>query len=471
MLIVLISFITIFYVFINLSTQLSSLFEQSEQFTQLSGHLSNLEDDLEVYLDSKDSDAFVRIMNEQVSIKAYINDEQPVKNTLKVHQINSIVQTIVEETDSAIANKRARHIEAYVNSFNKIQEQILYVDELIDEANLVVFENNLKQYQNLNKMLDTLKVIFIILAIVMFVLALSFAIDFTRGITTPLNSLIFYAKEISKGKYPKEIKLDSSYEEAFVLRDTFVNMSSSIENYINELKEQNEMERKLTDYELNQLKLENNLKQAELKALHSQINPHFLFNTLNAGLQLANIEDAEETAEFIESLSTMLRYNLQNTSSKVSLEDEFKNLENYFKIMKVRFQDMQEYYISIDDSIKKLEVPPIILQPIVENAVIHGFKDKIDVGIIKVDALDLDNRVEIRISDNGWGMKQSKIYMLKQSNSDSNATKGHTTGIGIGNVFEKMRLMFGDQFKVKIESELGVGTTFILIIRKENNHD
>jgi sensor histidine kinase YesM len=189
-------------------------------------------------------------------------------------------------------------------------------------------------------------------------------------------------------------------------------MAHNINQYINELEGKVETENKLRISETEKLKMQNLLRQAEIMALQSQINPHFLFNTLNAGMQLAYIEGADRTAAFLDHLGKLFRYNIQRLDKLVTLGDEIDNAKNYYALMKVRFGESLHMQFEVDEQACSAGMPPIILQPIIENALIHGFEQKTTEGRIDIAVRRDGDFAVITIEDNGEGMDASTLALL-----------------------------------------------------------
>ncbi|WDC84361.1 histidine kinase [Caloramator sp. mosi_1] len=200
-------------------------------------------------------------------------------------------------------------------------------------------------------------------------------------------------------------------------------MVESIKNYIGELKKQAEMENRLKEQELQNLRMGSLLKEAELKYLQSQINPHFLFNTLNAAAQLSLIEGAEQTSDFIENIAELFRYNLKNIDDLVPLRDEIEHVINYMQILKMRFGNRIDFYTDIDEMALDTKIPRITLQPIVENAYIHGLQHLERKGEIHINVKTELDYVLIDVIDNGMGMDEDCIKGIISSNADEEITK------------------------------------------------
>lgn len=212
--------------------------------------------------------------------------------------------------------------------------------------------------------------------------------------------------------------------------------------------------------------LEKALKDSEIKALQSQINPHFLFNVLNNIGSLALMENAERTQELIYLLSEMLRYMVKNINLTISVEEEIKQIERYLKLQSVRYGDKIDYKISIDENVKKIIIPSMIIQPFVENAIVHGIEPKEEKGCIRINGFAHEEYIVFEIEDDGVGMDKKCLREIFELNS-SNYSESKSTGIGISNANRRIIYTYGSSYKVDIKSKLGFGTKVIIKLPKD----
>ncbi|MCT4566084.1 MAG: PocR ligand-binding domain-containing protein [Maledivibacter sp.] len=211
--------------------------------------------------------------------------------------------------------------------------------------------------------------------------------------------------------------------------------------------------------------LQKALNDAELKALQSQINPHFLFNVLNTIGRLSLIEKAPRTQEIVYSLAEMLRYTLKNKSKIVLLEDAILHIERYLKIQSIRFGNRIKFEIDIPQGINKVKLPFMTLQPFVENAIIHGLEPKESGGSIKVVGYSIEESIMIEISDDGVGIDNDKLKIILDD-SKNNSSISKSTGIGISNVSKRLKHYYGDKCSIEIKSSIDEGTLVKLLIPK-----
>ncbi len=205
-------------------------------------------------------------------------------------------------------------------------------------------------------------------------------------------------------------------------------------------------------------------KQAEVLALQNQINPHFLYNTLEAIRSDALMADCDEIAETTEALATFFRYTISNVQEYVSFSDELDNVENYFTIQRCRFGDKIDLELIIEnEQLLEAKMPKLILQPLVENAVIHGLEGKIDGGVVKIKIENSETTLFLSVYDNGLGMSEKETDRINQMLQgdiiqEKNQNKKKRGGIALHNVNSRIHLMFGEDYGLKIYSSEGVGT-------------
>lgn len=222
---------------------------------------------------------------------------------------------------------------------------------------------------------------------------------------------------------------------------------------------------------LTQVKLEQELKrQAEIEMLHAQIHPHFLFNVLSSIRLKLLMKDDEENAELVGSLSTLLRSTISTQQEFVSLLVEVEMAKQYMELMNFTMRHPAVSHIHVNPELLPETVPRFILQPIIENAYKHGFTGKS--GFITINADKVEENLQISVSDNGLGMDtntlsslQERLMLNKRQIIEGSADNGsnHLSGIGLSNVYERLKLIYGEQFQMTIQSENNLGTRVVMI--------
>lgn len=222
----------------------------------------------------------------------------------------------------------------------------------------------------------------------------------------------------------------------------------------------NHLNQRLTESIKQNYAISLNEKQMKLQMLRSQINPHFLYNTLNIISSLANIHDVPEIRTIANSMSKLLRYNLKS-GPIVYLKDELFQINRYITIQQIRFPNSFVYKFDVPEELYEIEIPTFILQPIIENSVGHGMYEKENLGYICISTYTERQDLHILITDNGIGIDQKKLYQIQlslvsniiyQTDSDTNSS------IGIQNVHQRIQNYYGKEYGVTIESTVGCGT-------------
>jgi ligand-binding sensor protein/two-component sensor histidine kinase len=228
-------------------------------------------------------------------------------------------------------------------------------------------------------------------------------------------------------------------------------------NYVVKMGLANIMQQQLMSEIQAKADLENLLRATELKALQSQINPHFLFNTLNTIARLALIEGAGRTEEVVYALSDMLRNNLRDIDKLRTIAEEVKSIRDYLTIQRTRFGDRIQAEIQVEPQLLELSIPALTLQPLVENAILHGLEPKKEGGKVSIIGRSEGERVIIVIADTGVGVPPERIRAIFRAEKRT-VTKGQTTGLGIVNVHKRIQHFFGSEYGLNMESKVGEGT-------------
>ena len=214
-------------------------------------------------------------------------------------------------------------------------------------------------------------------------------------------------------------------------------------------------------------------KQAEFLALQNQINPHFLYNTLDSIRGDALAAGAQSIADITEALSTFFRYTITETRNLVTIGEELENVHNYFVIQQYRFGDKLTMVVDIKDNrdeILRMQCPKLFLQPIIENAIFHGLERRKDDGLLTISIEQADEDLHVDISDNGAGIPAEQLYALNKSLSrvsvgaimeEPNGKKG---GIALKNVCRRIKLLFGERYGIHISSIVGIGTKVEVVL-------
>lgn len=317
-----------------------------------------------------------------------------------------------------------------------------------------------ESYQENVPVLYRLPYLIMICSIFMVVTAVCLARFLSNTLISPLVKLAGASREIARNDFDGEDIEVSNQDEMGELVRAFNRMKHATKGYINTLKEKNEIAERLHKEEVERIEMEKRLDAARLELLKSQINPHFLFNTLNMISCTAKLEDARTTERMISSLGNLFRYNLKTSEQEVALERELKIIRDYMYIQQMRFGSRIQYDSEIRVDGARTLIPAFTLQPLVENAVIHGISKKEEGGRIFLRIWRQGERMIVSVADTGLGMTQEALEGLLT------AMKGHRTakiGIGLGNIYKRVHSMYvrGD---VKVYSRAGGGTVVQILL-------
>ncbi|MDR9853947.1 sensor histidine kinase [Paenibacillus sp. VCA1] len=207
-------------------------------------------------------------------------------------------------------------------------------------------------------------------------------------------------------------------------------------------------------------------RKSELDVLQSQINPHFLYNTLNSVIRLAERGKKEEIIATITSLSKFFRISLSRGKNIITVEEELEHVRHYLIIQKIRFKNKFDFSIECDEKAASCKTLKLILQPIAENAIVHGIEKMQDAGFIRITAAAADDRLTMKVSDNGLGMTKQVMEQLL-----SGGVRSGGSGVGVKNVNERIRLYYGKTYGLSFESELEEGTTVTITLPAEQSEE
>lgn len=309
----------------------------------------------------------------------------------------------------------------------------------------IVDKDNLFYAVNLLRYL-TFAILFAIIIVVIIVIVV-FSNKFYDSVRTIVNGM----NEVKKGNLDVKIKLDTEDELAFI-GDEFNEMSSKINSLVEDIKKQSEY---IID-------ISNKRREAEIKAIVSQINPHFLYNTLDCINWMAIKEGQYGISDMIGSLSQILRYGIGDINKEVSVYDEIEWLKKYIYLQQARFNNSFSLDLKVDENTLGCRIHKLLLQPLVENSIIHGFKGYEHGGELEVNVNKLqDKYLIIKVKDNGSGISGEK---LEEIINDISFRENQDKNIGIISVYDRIKIYYGEEAKFEIDSIEGKGTTATMII-------
>lgn len=285
--------------------------------------------------------------------------------------------------------------------------------------------------------------IYVLTAVVLVIVALLFSRFMARSITLPIQKLRDSMKKVQEGDFSVSDVVVDSRNEIGSLTKSFDVMTHRIQ----ELMEQNvhEQEQK---------------RKSELKALQSQINPHFLYNTLDSIIWMAEGKKNEEVVLMTASLARLLRQSISNEDEVVPIANEVEYARGYLTIQKMRYKDKLEFQIEVDPSILHIPLIKLVLQPIIENAIYHGLKYKESKGLLIIKGFPKDGNAVLQVIDDGVGMDEETLAHIY----DRHKVNYHSNGVGVYNVQKRLKLYYGEDYGIAYESTPGKGTTATITI-------
>ena len=362
------------------------------------------------------------------------------RNLLPLFSLTSLIQ---EDLVNTLIKKTAIGINPY-SIFENSKQHFLFSAYQSGETGLQI-----AGIQPLNQLINVSKLFilpFFILAAVTSIFSFFMAFLIARNFSQPLYEVISCVEQVEKGDFTARTNINRKDE--FAILGKSVNaMILKIRELINNIKQK-----------------ERSLRVAEMEALQAQIHPHLIFNTLEMIKWNIRLNNPDEASHIVMQLAKLLRQGIDNKDEMVTVIEEIKIVEIYLDIQKRRFEDKLKVEINVDSEIAEARIPKYIIQPIVENSIIHGIRDKIDNAIIIIKGYGVGSDLFFEISDNGKGIKEKIVQNLFGDNDDRN---DKSNSIGMQNVMKRIKLYYGNEYGLYIESTPNLGTKVVLKMRND----
>lgn len=419
----------------------------------------------ERYLEDKSEDNWTIYTSNDMAVRRLLYklllkaEELPLEDYLRVQSVKNIYVTydaIISETNKGSQEaEQLRRLHELSEVMNKNVQELFRVSMTygVQTHQDILRDTYLGQYTSISLMVCVAAIA---------VVFLSFMIE---QVLNPIQELSRAVKKIEQEDFDIPDLPVGIDDEIGQLNYGFNQMKKRMSSVIHELKEKQILSEKVHEQELRIMNHEKMLEKARLSLLQSQINPHFLFNTLNVISGMANIEHAKITNELILCLSRLFRYNLENKSELVRLSQELAVIKSYVYIEKKRFGERLSYMLRADIDLDGYKIPPFTLQPFIENSIKHGILKREKGGTVAIKICVQKGWLIIRIMDNGVGMDPERRDEIL-SRSDSMEPKGEVSGIGVHNVFSRLKLLYPD-CELKILTRKNRGTCIEIKILEE----
>jgi signal transduction histidine kinase len=474
---IILSFSTAYILFSvkNLQRISEGIFERERFIMSLREDLEAYQEPLLEYLSTRSSNALARILINTQVLRGKIPAYTPVtadKAELKERELYSLIRSYLNLADGAMEEKRGRNIAAYTQAYDEMAGLLDYINREIDSISTERFRGQMNGYGVFIAGSGTLQVWNLLFIISISIFAILLLLWSVNRITDPLMRLSAMAAELSAGNFSVDDIQSETVREMDQVVEAFNRMKNEIRKFIEEIRWQENIKQEYMREKLRNMKMEGLVRHMEIYALQAQMNPHFLFNTINTGMQLAIVEGADRTGEYMEYMAKLFRHIIRNKELIVPLRHEIEGLEFYFYILKVRFPKNLDLVLDYDESLMGLyRVPVSILQPLVENCVIHAFKDKPppegNAGegrfLINVRAEKQGRRLVLSVRDNGCGMDRDRAEKLLHPQSIDESSVSRV--MGLENVIQRLYFFYpGDPEVVDIETSPGGGTAVVIRI-------
>ena len=359
-----------------------------------------------------------------------------------LRNIDTLEKRVDDIVDSISAGGR------YNENIEKLDNNIYILTELIqDDIQYYIYY----QTRYMDKVTDTLQdqirrfmvVCSVLIGVLIIVVAVS-AVMIVSGIIQPISQLNQATEKIAQGDFNARAQADSD-DEVAELAVSFNKMAGSMQSLIDKVKED-----------------ERKMRKADLRLLQEQIQPHFLYNTLDTIVWLIESNEPDEAVTMVVTLSDFFREILSKGKEFISIKEEEKHISSYLQIQEMRYRDILEYDIQLDQVIYKYQILKLTLQPVVENALYHGIKYKRAKGCIHIHGEKEGDIIRLTVRDDGVGMDEEELAQLRQQ--IEKPCQETEKGFGLANVNERIHMYFGYEYGMKIESEKGKGTTVEIVI-------
>ena len=349
--------------------------------------------------------------------------------------------------------RRIEQTKRYDERMNQLETNIYGITQLIEDYIYSYLYYEAGEMADIQKQLDywlTLEIAFVIVvAAVVVPIVMRSSLKLSRSITDPIMKMSSRVEEIGGGDLSPRTPVQTD--------DTSLTLlSTGIEDMVSRINQQMEINRQ------EQIKI----RDIEMSLIQAQINPHFLYNTLDAIVWLIEIGKNDQAEQMVTSLSSYFRSFLSDGRSIVTIGEEKKHVSSYLEIQQVRYRDIMEFDIEIDSAIEDYKLPKMTLQPLVENAIYHGLKPKRGKGRITVSGTCDDHTITLEVRDTGLGMDEETLSDLK-----NRVMSEDTTSFGLTSAYKRLKLLYGEECSFDVKSTPGEGTSISITIPRKAEID
>ncbi len=446
--------VLIMYLLVMINNVSGQYDEIVEKITKANAYNINFKDDLDysMYIivvnaeranDIIDTNKPVQMIDEAREVFGMLSkeaDTEAARTRLSgiIKSLNTLRDRVIEIEESALVSG------SYETNMERLDLNIRVLTELIQEEIQFYIYEQMRNMETLREGIrsNVERAISITSVLLIFILigALTISKKIMEGITAPILRLCHAAEQAGRGDF-KTRAHEENLNEIAVLNASFNRMVEEIGKLVEDIRVE-----------------ELNLRAAELRLLQEQINPHFLYNTLDNIIWLAESKETQQVVNMVSALSDFFRTTLSKGKDYISVKDEEAHINSYLQIQQFRYRDILTYEIDMDEEVYDCEILKLTLQPLVENALYHGIKGKRGLGHIRVAGCIRDGLLEFTVTDNGIGMKEERLREVRRIITGEMESTKEKGGFGLFNVNERIRLNYGQQYGIRIESNYGEGT-------------
>lgn len=464
---IIVSMSYILFTTLRLQQLVNNQFRSERFFQQLQRDVAGLQEPLLDYLSSRSSQALARLLVDEQMLRGAIPSTPPMSNDpieLTSRQIFSMLDAYLDDLQQIISLKRARAVPEYTALYEQMQELNSHIVAQIDVVSLAGLRRQLENYEVVIAVSRRLQLWNLLVIVFAFLSSIFWMLHSINRVTNPMHRLAEMAGQLAAGNFDIEDIRIRTVTEVGTVVSAFNNMKNDIRAYVQEIEKQKEIEQGYMEEKLRNMKMEQLLKRMELYTMQAQMNPHFLFNTLNTGVQLAITERAEKTADFMEHLALFFRHNVRERKLVVPLRHEIEGLESYLYVLRIRFPKSLALTLDVDDALlDSTQIPALILQPLVENSVIHAFRSVRHEGKVDVRVRKEEYRVYLSVTDNGCGMPAGLAKELLRPHPHD--IDHNSRVMGLENVIQRLYFFYPDNPGViTIDSAPDRGTVITISI-------
>lgn len=381
-------------------------------------------------------------LSDSATVKSNKNQVKLIKNTL--NSLRKCVLRLEGSISEGAPYDKNMYMLEDIHDLTTLVESGLQNYIYVETTNYETVKNELDLK---NRQLVT-TCLFTLILVILFSICLT--IGASKSITRPIRKLCAQTSKVAKGDFTANTQVETT-DEIAILTHNFNDMTQEIGILIDDIKQN-----------------EKNLHLTEMKLLQAQINPHFLYNTLDTIVWLAEAGKNQEVVTIVTYLSDFFRTTLSKGKDFITIQEEQLHIESYMKIQKFRYLDNMDYSIDIDKELYPYTIPKLMLQPIAENALLHGVRNKRGKGYISITGKKDGDNIIFQVTDNGRGMTPEELQQLRQAILSKNNNDRDNSGFGMANVNQRIHSYYGEEYGITCESEINTGTTVTITIAAKN---